>query len=41
MTGRPGGSLIPFEPLHPAVDGDVIHLDAALGQQLLQVEVAA
>src|SRR6266536_3933466 len=27
------------EPLHPAVDGDVVDLDAALGQQLLDVAV--
>ena len=27
------------EPLHPAVDGDVVHGDAALGQQLLGVAV--
>jgi hypothetical protein len=25
------------EPLDPAVDGDVVHLDAALGEQLLHV----
>jgi acyl-CoA synthetase (AMP-forming)/AMP-acid ligase II len=27
------------EPLHPAVDGDVVDLDAALGEQLLDVAV--
>ena len=27
------------EPLHPAVDRDVIHLDTALGQQFLHVAV--
>jgi hypothetical protein len=27
------------EPLHPPVQGDVIHLDAALGENLLQVSV--
>jgi hypothetical protein len=25
------------QPLHPAVDGDVVHGDAALGQQLLDI----
>jgi hypothetical protein len=27
------------EPLHPAVDGDVINLDTALRQQLLDIPV--
>jgi hypothetical protein len=27
------------EPLHPAVDGGVVDLDAALGEQLLGVAV--
>ena len=27
------------EPVHPAVDGDVIDLDAALGQQFLDVAI--
>jgi hypothetical protein len=27
------------EPLHLAVDGDVVDLDAALGQQLFEVAV--
>ncbi len=27
------------KPLHPAIDGDVIHLDAPLGRQLLDVTV--
>ena len=27
------------EPLHPPVDGDVVDLDAALGEQLLHVAV--
>jgi hypothetical protein len=28
-----------FEPHHPAVDGDVVDLDATLGEQLLDVAV--
>jgi hypothetical protein len=28
------------EPLHPSVDGDVVNLDAAFGEQLLNVAVA-
>jgi hypothetical protein len=27
------------EPLHPTVDGDVVDIDAALGEQLLDVPV--
>jgi hypothetical protein len=27
------------EPLHPAVDADLVDLDAALGQQLLNVAI--
>jgi len=27
------------EPLHPPVDGDVVDLDAALGEQLLVIAV--
>jgi hypothetical protein len=27
------------EPLHPAEQGDAIHLDAALGEELFQVPV--
>jgi hypothetical protein len=27
------------EPLHPSVDGDVVDLDTALGEQLLDVAV--
>jgi hypothetical protein len=27
------------EPLHPAVDGDVVDLDAPFGEQLLDVAV--
>jgi hypothetical protein len=38
MPGEPGRiSQQRREPLHPPVNGDVIDLDAALGQQLLHV----
>jgi hypothetical protein len=35
MTARPSGlDELGGEPLDPAVDGDVVDCDAALGQQL-------
>jgi hypothetical protein len=38
---RPGGGVGEQrgEPLHPPVDGDVVDVDAALGQQLLDVSI--
>ena len=40
MATGPGGlSEQRREPLHPPVDGDVVDLDAALGEQLLGVAV--
>jgi hypothetical protein len=40
MAAGPGGlSEQRREPLHPPIDGDVVDLDAALGEQLLDVVV--
>jgi len=40
MTAQPGGlDELRGEPLDPAVNGDVIDGDAALGQQLLDIPV--
>ena len=40
MAARPGGlSEQRREPLHPPVDGDVVNLDAAFGEQLLDIAV--
>src|SRR5438552_15721454 len=40
VAARPGRlDELRGEPLHPPVDGDVIHCDAALGQQLLDIPV--
>jgi hypothetical protein len=40
MAAGPGGlSEQRREPLHPPVDGDVVDLDAALGEQLLGIAV--
>jgi hypothetical protein len=40
MAARPGGlDELRGEPLHPPVDGDVIHGDATLSQQFLHVPV--
>jgi hypothetical protein len=40
VTAGPGGlSEQRFQPLDPAVDGGVVELDAALGEQLLDVAV--
>ena len=40
VAARPGGlDELQGEPLHPPVDGDVVSLDAAFGEQLLDVTV--
>jgi hypothetical protein len=40
VPGRPGGvDELRREGLHPPVDRHVIHIDAALGQQLLDVAI--
>jgi hypothetical protein len=40
VTGVPGGVGQQWrEPLHPPVDGDVVDLDAAFDQQLLDVSI--
>jgi hypothetical protein len=40
MPGQSGGlDELGSEPLDPAVNGDVVHGDAPLGQQLLNVPV--
>jgi len=40
VPARPGGlGQQRREPLHPAVDGDVVDLHAALGEQLLHVAI--
>jgi hypothetical protein len=40
VSARPGGvGQQRGEPLHPPVDGDVIDLNAALGEQFLDVAV--
>jgi hypothetical protein len=40
VSAGPGGVGQQWcEPLHPAVDGDVVDLDAALGEQLLNIAV--
>ena len=40
VTGRAGRvDQLGSEPLHPAEQGHLIHLDAALGQELLQIPV--
>jgi len=37
---EPGGvGQLQGEPLHPSIDGDVVHVDAAFGQQFLDVAV--
>jgi hypothetical protein len=38
-TGPGGFGQQGREPLHPTVDGDVVDIDAALGEQLLDVPV--
>ena len=37
--GRAASDQHRREPLHPAIDGDAIHLDAPLGQQLFHVPI--
>jgi hypothetical protein len=40
MAAGPGGlGQQRREPMHPPVDGDVVDLDAAFGEQLLDVAV--
>jgi hypothetical protein len=40
MAGKPGGvGQHRCEALHPPVDGDVVDLDAAFGEQFLDVTV--